>query len=77
MVFPSGGVLRWTDVSFETRVNSIKTSFSSRLGYDKSTKIKESRQVPIKAALEALLKELKLKTASTSYVLPRITSWGR
>ncbi|CAE80469.1 tyrosine-type recombinase/integrase [Bdellovibrio bacteriovorus] len=58
--------LRWTDISF-----------SSRLGCDKSTKTKHSRQIPINAALEMLLKELKLKTASTGYVLPRITSWRR
>lgn len=69
--------LRWTDVSFETRMISITKSFSSRLGCDKSTKTKESRQVPINTALETLLKELKLKTASTGYVLPRITSWRR
>lgn len=69
--------LRWTDVSFETRMISITKSFFSRLGCDKSTKTKVSRQVPINAALEALLKELKLKTASTGYVLPRITSWRR
>lgn len=69
--------LRWTDVSFETRMISITKSFSSRLGCDKSTKTKESRQIPINASLETLLKELKLKTASTGYVLPRITSWRR
>jgi len=69
--------LRWTDVSFETRMISITKSFSSRLGCDKSTKTKESRYVPINLALELLLKELKLKTASTGYVLPRITSWRR
>ncbi len=69
--------LRWTDVSFETRMISITKSFSSRLGCDKSTKTKESRQIPINIALETLLKELKLKTASTGYVLPRITSWRR
>lgn len=69
--------LRWTDISFETRMISITKSFSSRLGCDKSTKTKESRQVPINVALETLLKELKLKTASTGYVLPRITSWRR
>ncbi|WP_413570444.1 tyrosine-type recombinase/integrase [Bdellovibrio sp. HCB117] len=69
--------LRWTDVSLETRMISITKSFSSRLGYDKSTKTKDSRQIPINAALEMLLMELKLKTFSTGYVLPRITSWRR
>lgn len=69
--------LRWTDVSFETRMISITKSFSSRLGCDKSTKTKESRQIPINVVLGTLLKELKLKTASTGYVLPRITSWRR
>ncbi len=69
--------LRWTDISFETKMISITKSFSSRLGCDKSTKTKESRQVPINAPLEMLLKELRLKTASTGYVLPRITSWRR
>jgi integrase len=69
--------LRWTDVSLETRMISITKSFSSRLGCDKSTKTKESRQIPINVALEMLLKELRLKTASTGYVLPRITSWRR
>lgn len=69
--------LRWTDISFETKMISITKSFSSRLGCDKSTKTKESRQVPINAPLEMLLKELRLRTASTGYVLPRITSWRR
>ena len=64
--------LRWTDISFDTRMISITKSFSSRLGCDKSTKTKESRQIPINSSLERLLMELKLKTASTGYVLPRI-----
>lgn len=69
--------LRWTDISFATRMISINKSFSSRLGCDKSTKSRESRQVPINLSLEILLKELKLKTALSGYVLPRITSWRR
>lgn len=69
--------LNWTDVDFERRVISINKSYNSRIKRIKSTKTGEPRKVPISPGLETLLKELKLKTASTGFVLPRINSWKR
>lgn len=69
--------LRWTDIDFERRLISVTKSYSNRLGRDKSTKTNEWRDVPINPQLDILLKELKMVTASTGYVLPRITSWRR
>lgn len=69
--------LNWTDVDFERRLISINKSYNSRIKKIKSTKTGEPRKVPISPGLETLLKELKLKTASTGFVLPRINSWKR
>jgi integrase len=69
--------LRWTDVDFDRRLLSIAKSFNKRTGKNKATKSDQWRDVPISPQLEALLKELKLKTGQTGYVLPRITSWRR
>lgn len=69
--------LQWTDVDFERRVISINKSYNSRIKKIKSTKTGEPRRVPISPGLETMLKELKLKTSHTGFVLPRINSWKR
>lgn len=69
--------LQWTDVDFDRKIISVRKSYNSRLKVIKSTKTGRWRDVPINPQLETLLKELKLRTAHTGYVLPRITSWKR
>ncbi|MBX3021998.1 MAG: site-specific integrase [Bdellovibrionales bacterium] len=69
--------LEWTDIDFERRLILVSKSYSARLDKVKSTKTNEWRYVPISPQLETLLKELKLKTERTGYVLPRIASWRR
>src|SRR5690606_17299400 len=69
--------LQWTDVDFERRVITIRKSYNGRMKSIKSTKTGHWRDVPINEQLETLLKELKLQTASTGFVLPRISSWTR
>lgn len=69
--------LQWTDVDFDQRVISISKSYNSRIKKVKCTKTGESRKLPISPGLERLLKELKLQTANSGFVLPRINSWKR
>jgi integrase len=69
--------LRWMDVDWERKLISITKSYSSRLKKDKDTKTKQWRDFPINESLESLLKELKLKTGSSGYVLPRVSTWLR
>lgn len=69
--------LKWDDVDFGRKFILISKSYNSRMKMIKSTKTGESRKVPISPGLEAFLKELKLKTAQTGYVLPRLISWRR
>lgn len=69
--------LQWKDVDFERRIISVNKSYQPRFKIIKSTKTGEWRDFPINTQLETLLKELKLKTASSGFVFPRINSWRR
>ena len=69
--------LKWSDVDFDRKIISITKSYSQKLNIVKDTKTNEWRDIPISNQLEVLLKELKLVTGSSGYVLPRITSWRR
>jgi integrase len=69
--------LKWTDVDFEQKLISVSKSYNSRMRTIKGTKTNENRFLPISPVFEQFLKELKLKTFLTGYVLPRIKSWQR
>lgn len=69
--------LRWDDVSIETRLITISRSYNNRLNVFKSTKSGCYRTVPINNDLEKLLKELKLQTYKSGYVLPRLSGWKK
>lgn len=69
--------LQWQDVDFDRKMITIGKSYSSRLKIISSTKTDEWREVPINMGLEQTLKELKLLTGLSGFVLPRIASWKR
>lgn len=69
--------LLWSDVDFERGLIHVNKSFNSRIGKMKCTKTGIERKLPISPELSSFLKELKLKTGNTGYVLPRIQSWKR
>lgn len=69
--------LEWSDVSFENGLITISRSYNSRSKQFKSTKSGDYRNVPINNDLMGLLKELKVQTYSTGYVLPRISAWKK
>lgn len=68
--------LTWDKVNFENRTILVDTSWNK---YDnfKSTKSGDDRIVEIAPTLLLLLKELKLETYETGYVLPRSRNWEK
>lgn len=67
--------LLWDDVDFDNQLINLTKSFNKRAGKTKCTKGGYWRQIPISSELETLLKELKLKSNGSPYVLPRIRDW--
>lgn len=68
--------LPWENVNLELRQLLINCSWSSKDGF-KSTKSGHDRVVEIPLPLIPVLNELKLKTYSTGFVLPRIYKWDQ
>lgn len=66
--------LRWTDVDFEAEIISVSRAWSNKNGFC-PTKTQKSRAVPISKDLGQYLKELKLQTGDSEFVLPRIWEW--
>ncbi len=66
--------LTWDKVNFETHKIIVNFAWSSKAGF-KSTKSGHDRIVDIAPDLEIFLKELKLKTNDSQYVLPRHRLW--
>ncbi len=68
--------LQWDNVNIERRQIIVNRSWSSKDGY-KSTKSGHDRVVEIPLPLVPVLTELKLKTFSTEFVLPRLYRWDQ
>jgi integrase len=68
--------LRWSKVDFENNLIKVDESWSSKVGF-KTTKSGHDRWVDIAPSLLPFLKELKLQTQETGFVLPRIAEWER
>jgi integrase len=68
--------LTWDKVNFEDRTILIDSSWNSKDGF-KSTKTGDDRRAEIAPPLLHILRELKLKSSDSHFVLPRITSWDK
>jgi len=68
--------LTWDKVNLEQRTLLVDCSWSNKEGY-KSTKSGDDRVVEIAPALLTLLKQLKLQSGDSEYVLPRLTKWDK
>lgn len=66
--------LSWENVNLEKRQILVKCSWNSKDGF-KATKSGDDRVVEIPMPLIPVLSELKLKTYSMGYVLPRVWKW--
>lgn len=69
--------LKWKDVDLEGRILTVHESYNSRKKVEKSTKSGVWREVPINNDLLLLLKQLKVSSGGSEYVLPRLKSWTR
>lgn len=68
--------LTWDKVNLEQRQIKVDCSWSSKNGY-KSTKSGDDRIVEIPKPLLPVLQELKLKSAGSLFVLPRLSKWDK
>lgn len=68
--------LQWENVNLERKQIIVNCSWSSKDGF-KSTKSGNDRIVEIPNPLLPLLRELKLKSAESDFVLPRLNRWDR
>lgn len=66
--------LTWDKVNLENRQVKVDTSWSSKDGF-KCTKSGHDRILEIAPPLLPMLKELKLRSGESPYVLPRISDW--
>lgn len=66
--------LPWENVNIERRHILVNCSWTSKDGF-KSTKSGHDRMVEIPLPLVPVLSELRLKTYSTGFVLPRLYKW--
>ncbi|MCB0347522.1 MAG: site-specific integrase [Bdellovibrionales bacterium] len=68
--------LKWSDINFDTDVIHVNKQWTSKEGFG-PTKTRENRVVPISPDLRVFLKELKLKTGDSEFVLPRLKRWTK
>lgn len=68
--------LRWINIDLDGRRIIVNSSWSSKDGF-KSTKSGNDRIVEIPKPLLPLLFELKLRSAESDFVLPRLNRWDR
>lgn len=66
--------LRWKSIDFENQMIYVHENWTNITGYG-PTKGRYWRAVPISDHMFNFLKELKLKTGSTEFVLPRFGAW--
>lgn len=67
--------LQWGDVDFVGRRIMVNKSYNKKARQIGPTKSRCWREIPISSDLELLLKELKLKSAGSEHVLPRLSYW--
>ncbi len=67
--------LNWDKVDLEAKMIYVHENWTNKTGIG-PTKGRYWRAVPISSDLDLLMKELKLKTFKTGFVLPRLQSWG-
>lgn len=68
--------LRWTDVDFVSGFIHITKSWS-RFNGEGPTKTARNRVCPLSSECRKFLQELKLQTANTEFVLPRLWEWDQ
>lgn len=68
--------LKWDGVNLEKRQILVNSSWNKHDGF-KSTKSGNDRIVEIPMPLIPLIRELKLKSAESDFVLPRLNRWDR
>jgi integrase len=66
--------LTWDKVNLDERKMLVDSSWNKKDGF-KSTKTGNDRIVEIAAPLLSIFREIKLKTADSHFVLPRISQW--
>jgi integrase len=69
--------LTWDKVDLENRKIWVTCSWTKKDGYKDFTKSGEDRILEIAPHLSVVLKELKLKSSDSTYVLPRIDKWDK
>jgi integrase len=69
--------LTWDDIDLENKIMVVSKSYNKRTRKTKSTKSGYRRHIPVSSELEILLRELKLKSGGSPFVLPRIRDWGK
>lgn len=68
--------LQWECVDFERKTILVNCSWNNKDGF-KSTKSGDDRIVPIPESLVPILKELKLLSYDSNFVLPRLNRWTK
>lgn len=68
--------LTWDKVNLDNRQILIDCSWNNKDGF-KSTKSGDDRMIEIAMPLLTMLKELKLKSYDSNFVLPRVDAWDR
>jgi integrase len=68
--------LRWENISLERRTIVVNSSWNLKDGY-KSTKSGDDRVIEIALPLLALLRDLKLNSQGSEFVLPKLPRWSR
>jgi integrase len=67
--------LRWQNVDLENRKIYVRETWTKKGGFQDLTKNGEDRVVEIAPPLLTIFKELKIKNADSTFVLPRIDAW--
>lgn len=68
--------LQWKNVNLDKRQILVNCAWSNKDGF-KSTKSGHDRIVEIPNSLMTLLREMKLRSAESDFVLPRLARWDR
>lgn len=69
--------LTWDKVDLENRKILVSSSWTRKAGLKEYTKSGEDRILEIAPSLVTILKELKLKSFDSPFVLPRIDKWDK
>lgn len=72
-----GLALKWSDVDFDQKKVVISQSYCSKGKLYKAPKNGESRTLVINESLLTFLKELRLKSTDSDFVLPQLNQWKK